>query len=662
MTATNAAPHAPTIHAAPVVHAFNNTSSVLLAWSIDRPYDDSPPCLGFKIIRSIKGRPDVVLPNFVGFKGVTDPKPQPSDRWPFQRFTWSDFGVQREMMEQISVGYTVTPVFGDPPADGTIDYTAFVEGTPSNTAWTEPVPEDAPLQGYFNFGIVASGWFTETANKLDADGALQNVIFRKGKPAHDSSSRARAKRGTLWQDSDPRKNALNELLDKAMPDGSGLTMRERLGGALLKRLYKLLDDAAADPGSEIYTAFFELGEPHIIERLNKLGKRAHVILGNSSHKGSDLDPEAEVAKAVKGIDLHRRILRGSGAYAHNKFIVVTKNKRPVQVWTGSTNVTTTGCATQVNNGLLIEDDAIAKAYLDQWNWLKKCGNEYKPPAELETTQDVDHAAKVSVFFTPTGKQHTSGGKKTTDPDPLPDLGYCADLIAGAKEGILCLFFNPGPSGTLLNDIIDIAKKHPDKLYVRGVVNNDPSTLRRNKQTGKLQGTNVAGLLHQDKGIPAAFDIVLPSALATGAASDAFFEAERDGFDIVKIHSKVVVIDPTGAHPVVITGSHNLGPKASTVNDENLVIVEGDPGLARAYAAHIMSVFNHFWFNFNSSPQAAKYATHAAESAGSHFKDRVKPWDGLQRSGGWQRKFFQKGSPESTEFAFWNPGHESGEVP
>lgn len=34
-----------------------------------------------------------------------------------------------------------------------------------------------------------------------------------------------------------------------------------------------------------------------------------------------------------------------------------------------------------------------------------------------------------------------------------------------------------------------------------------------------------------------------------------------------VHSKVVVVDPFGSHPTVLTGSHNLGPKASDTNDE-----------------------------------------------------------------------------------------------
>src|SRR6185503_19808592 len=42
-----------------------------------------------------------------------------------------------------------------------------------------------------------------------------------------------------------------------------------------------------------------------------------------------------------------------------------------------------------------------------------------------------------------------------------------------------------------------------------------------------------------------------------------------------IHDKIVVIDPLSDNCAVITGSHNLGYKASYANDENLLIVRGN---------------------------------------------------------------------------------------
>lgn len=49
-----------------------------------------------------------------------------------------------------------------------------------------------------------------------------------------------------------------------------------------------------------------------------------------------------------------------GALAHNKFLVVIDSAgNPQAVWTGSTNWTTTGLCTQLNDALLVDDPTIA---------------------------------------------------------------------------------------------------------------------------------------------------------------------------------------------------------------------------------------------------------------------------------------------------------------
>lgn len=56
-----------------------------------------------------------------------------------------------------------------------------------------------------------------------------------------------------------------------------------------------------------------------------------------------------------------------------------------------------------------------------------------------------------------------------------------------------------------------------------------------------------------------------------------------------------MIDPLSANAVVVTGSHNLGYKASYENDENLVIIRDNPRLAQAYAVHVLDVYDHYRF-------------------------------------------------------------------
>lgn len=175
---------------------------------------------------------------------------------------------------------------------------------------------------------------------------------------------------------------------------------------------------------------------------------------------------------------------------------------------------------------------------------------------------------VSVWFAPVQKQ--------------VDLAQAQKLIQGAKEGVLFLIFDPGPKGTLLNDILGL---DPDKLYIHGVVNEDPG--------GKKNP--VIKLVHRGHLVEAPAEVALPAAIDDRLK---YWLPEMKQFSIVIVHSKLIVVDPFGDHPVVMTGSHNMGPKASSSNDDNLVIVEHDPVVAFQYAVNVMTVYNQYrWRDF-----------------------------------------------------------------
>jgi phosphatidylserine/phosphatidylglycerophosphate/cardiolipin synthase-like enzyme len=70
-----------------------------------------------------------------------------------------------------------------------------------------------------------------------------------------------------------------------------------------------------------------------------------------------------------------------------------------------------------------------------------------------------------------------------------------------------------------------------------------------------------------------------------------------------IHDKIVVIDPLSDDCVVVTGSHNLGFKASYANDENMLVIKRNKALAAAYMVHILDVQDHYKFRAILEQQA-----------------------------------------------------------
>ncbi len=290
-----------------------------------------------------------------------------------------------------------------------------------------------------------------------------------------------------------------------------------------------------------------------------------MILANGSFGSKEPDENPDARKKLKagGVQVFDPIVT-SGHFAHNKFAVICDGSGKAQkVLTGSTNWTCTGLCTQANNGLLIADPGVADCYLQEWNRLKDAGNGFPKPLIAANSQkkqlQVD-GVQVTPWFAPTSAAQ--------------DLDYARNLIAHAKHGILFLFFNPGTyqedpeRETLLQNILE---RHDSKnanfdanLYIRGVVNQEIANLTPGKAPVALYdgGKNEPQNLSKDVLIPA-------------NVKQQFHDWEDEALraSMVMVHSKVIVIDPFGDYPVLMTGSHNLGLKASQKNDDNLAILK-----------------------------------------------------------------------------------------
>src|SRR5262249_33337880 len=149
---------------------------------------------------------------------------------------------------------------------------------------------------------------------------------------------------------------------------------------------------------------FELSEPALIGYLEQLGSRCHLVLANGTHEKKS-DENAAAAKALKNtkVDMTRRMLSTDSVYAHNKFVVFVKNGTPVRVFTGSTNWSPHGVYTQVNNGLMIDNEDVAAAYWAEWKRLRHAADA-TPPPPYAGAQEQYHFTKAgvstSVFFSP----------------------------------------------------------------------------------------------------------------------------------------------------------------------------------------------------------------------------------------------------------------------
>jgi phosphatidylserine/phosphatidylglycerophosphate/cardiolipin synthase-like enzyme len=296
--------------------------------------------------------------------------------------------------------------------------------------------------------------------------------------------------------------------------------------------------------------------------------------------------------------------------------------------------------TQANNGLLIDNPQLADLYKQQWDRLKAAHNGFPDALLNDNSQKKSiqvSGEPVTVWFTPTRNQ--------------ADLADAIALIQKAEDGVLFLLFNPGPVGigTLLDAIIDrrtsASQFYNPRLYIRGVLNQD------------LDPTSHPVAIYRDgRLVNLESDDVYPAAITKRLK---FWVPELKKLDPswAMVHSKVIILDPFGKHPVVMMGSHNMGVAASSRNDENLLIIENDRDLAEAYAVNIIAVYNQYRWRSGSAagtvggapPPATSEATPAIAAAPppATVKDLTLTDDDL-----WQDSYYNARKERAKEIRFW----------
>jgi phosphatidylserine/phosphatidylglycerophosphate/cardiolipin synthase-like enzyme len=597
----------------PVVRAYENGDHSCIVW-FPKDFKAIPDCRGFGIRRK-RTRAGKTTTEFVrNFVGFTDDAPPAAagQEWtqPIQRYLWWDYFVR----EGDVVRYSVVPVVGS-FKDGTLAL-AESDASPFTAAVTISGQTSKSVAAYFNKGIIAAQWVArELKEEADRQAAAAAAAATANKPSP--------------------KVLLGDLI--ADPQNH---LRIALSGLLRRRILRVLADADAQ-GDTVYAALYELNDPELIPALVRLGERAHVILANGAFDAATPDENADARKTLHAsrVQVFDRMVK-SPHFAHNKFLVVCdpQGDDAHTVVTGSTNWTKTGLCTQANNALIVTDAAVAQAYRDEWDEILAAGNGYPPTFVQANTKKksfkVDRA-DVTVWFVPT--------------EAREDMIDARRVIDGAKDGILFLFFNPGKQRpkdkpdewTLLQSIVSrqdpaSGARFDGRLYVRGVVNQTIAGLTEGAPGGGA-GASTASThpveVHAGRKTPLK---LTPTTLVPAAIKAKFGHWEQELLSMgVMVHSKCVVVDPFGKHPALITGSHNLGVKASEENDDNMVIVEG-PGAresAVAYAVNIIAIFQEYRFRHYA-------ATHADDPTAFHHLADDDKWQNGHLSG------------ERREMEFW----------
>jgi len=633
--------------------AICNSEVAFIAWEADGAIDG---CLGFMVTRvhldangmEIERRN---LPAWVAFETQSNPdwEEQDTSVWPIQKFSWRDLTLRRSRDKlairplDFSVRYEIVPVGLAGP------------GRPAVPASATAQPgkyKGKPIALHLCGAPVLSNVIRVSLRHGDAAAAFTNGIL---------STQNLRKQLKTPAGKAPTKAQVDKHIAKA-----GDAIREFLAGDVLPTL-RLLFQRANDIGGKVLLALYELADDELIDLLLANQARLELILTTAGNvppkKGSgkpaqwdttNADARAALAK-VLGKRLHSRWFNNSAHIGHNKFAVLLSSTGATEaVWTGSTNWTPTGLCAQTNNTVIVNSPDVAGLYRNYWQRLlaDKLPTPKPQSAPLASNQGAALRSSNTKAFGFTLDQGQTAGSIWFSPNTAKvgtpatrtvpgDLADVFQLMKAAKQAIFFLVFNPGRTsddeGDDLNTVvaagIEFGRLDPG-LIVTGAIS-DP--------------TAVPGYVAPPKGAPkpkvkipqlAIFKPAgAPNVLMIRAAAinDLIGDFQREllsaGHAI--IHDKIVVIDPMSEQDcVVITGSHNLGFKASYANDENLLIIRGNRSLALAYATHVLDVYEHYKFR-----AALEQQKREALLAGKKVPAQPTGKGFLQTRPDWQEPYF-----------------------
>ena len=608
--------------------AFCNNEVAYLVWRLPARI---PGCLGFTITRIIetgawKGSRRT-LPAWVAFQDQANPawEPQDTSVWPVQKFNWRDLTLRRLRDGSairdpgFTCRYEILPV--------------GLQAAPGQPQRPPVAPPDPPVPATYQgphrpLFICGDALVTNRITVTSAHGAV-TATFNNGILSTQNLRKLMGTRPGVT----PGRAAVKAALSRPGP------VRDYLAGDILP-LFRGLFARAATEDLQMFAALYELNDPELIELIHTHAERISMILttAGSDRVAADGAPGPDAAgpeapgkpakqtvwdttnAAVRPL-LHQWLggrmqdrMFNTQRIGHNKFVVLATRATPptaLAVLTGSTNWTDTGLAGQSNNAVLIEDAAVAADYLAYWRRLH--ADPQPPPTpisapnhavqsqELRTADMTPADATLDRGKTAARVWFSPNTVKTSKADaPPPDLADVYAAIDGARKAIFILCFNPGQP-SVIGKAVAAAVARPD-LLVQGAVSDDsalpgdkPPATKVTLPDGHTVTIPAPAIARAGvHGITAQHLLMVRASALRVQTGDLQPELLTTGYAI--IHDKIIVIDPMSARDcVVVTGSHNLGHRASYANDENMLILRGNQTLALAYAAHVLDIYEHYRF-------------------------------------------------------------------
>jgi phosphatidylserine/phosphatidylglycerophosphate/cardiolipin synthase-like enzyme len=368
---------------------------------------------------------------------------------------------------------------------------------------------------------------------------------------------------------------------------------EWMGFEARSAILEVLDEAIADKKAQVRAVLYDLNEPGIVSRLEKLRKRLKVIIDDDGAHGKPKSAETAAAKRlIKTAGKDNVLRQHMGKLQHNKIIVVDGPKVQAAVC-GSTNHSWRGFFVQNNNAIVVRGKTAVKlfnsAFQDYWDNSTVAGFGVTNSARWNKLglKGID----AEIGFSPRSKENAV-------------LQSIADDISDNTTSSLffSLAFLYQTKGAIQDAVKKIKKDNQIFSYgisdhaVKGLVG-----VAVQKPDGKVT-------------------LVRPEALRKNVPEP--FKSEPTGGGGTRMHHKFIVIDFNQPTARVYMGSYNFSVAADTSNGENLLVIR-DRKIATSYVVEAIRLFDHY--HFRVAQLEAKKAKKKLQLAKPPRKTGEKAW-------------------------------------
>jgi len=366
-------------------------------------------------------------------------------------------------------------------------------------------------------------------------------------------------------------------------------------------------------GDALRVAAYEFTYAPILSELKRAidrGVDVQIVYHDTSDEPGRPNETAMQAAGLPINDQKTTFRRSQTKIPHNKFIVrLTGGRDPVEVWTGSTNFTSSGFLGQTNVGHRVADPATAKQYFQYWGLVKtdpelaaaRAGAMGLTPNPAEVISE----RSIARLFSPRDTAQLLGwyGRRMLD---------CANSVwFTAAFGVTAELLEP------------IAKRRDQMRFV--LMEKPATAAAKTKLTDDLThvilsyGVPLGEVYTMKDGKPIARKPIQEFALDKWFFKEELYRPKNDGF-VFFVHTKFLLIDPLSDDPLVCSGSANFSPGSLLQNDENMLLIRGDTRVADIYMTEFDRVFRHFYFRDIANELAAK-----GDDAAAIFLDETDAW-------------------------------------